>query len=57
MGLHLAIGVTLGAAFVIVGQFSATFSNNLSMSPALGAWIPNILFSIVALIMVRYSQK
>ncbi len=57
MGLHLAIGVTLGATFVIIGQFSATFSNNLSMSPALGAWIPNILFSIVALIMVRYSQK
>lgn len=57
MGLHLAIGVTIGATFVIIGQFSATFSNNLSMPPALGAWLPNILFAIVALVMVRYSQK
>ena len=57
MGLHLAIGVTLGAAFVIVTQFSATFSNNLSLSPAMGAWIPNIVFGIIALILVSYSQK
>jgi len=57
MGLHLAIGVTLGAAFVIVGQFSATFSNNLSMSPALGAWMPNIIFSVIAIVLVRFSQK
>ena len=57
MGLHLAIGVIIGAAFVIVSQFSATFSNNLSMSPALGAWLPNVLFGIVALILVRLGQK
>lgn len=57
MGLHLAIGVTLGAAFVVITQFSATFSNNLSMSPALGAWLPNILFSIIAIMLIRYSQK
>jgi len=57
MGLHLAIGVTLGAAFVIISQFSATFSVNLSMPPALGAWIPNMIFSVVAVVLVRYSQK
>ncbi len=57
MGLHLAIGVILGAAFVIVGQFSATFSNNLSMSPALGAWLPNIIFAFIALFLVGKSQK
>jgi len=57
MGLHLAIGVIIGAAFVIITQFSATFSNNLSLSPALGAWIPNIIFGIIALIMIQFSQK
>ncbi len=57
MGLHLAIGVVLGAAFVIVSKFAATFSNNLSLSPVLGAWLPNLMFSIVALIIVKQSQK
>lgn len=57
MGLHLAIGVVLGAAFVIISQFSATFSNNLAMSPALGAWIPNVIFGLIALFLVSKSQK
>ena len=57
MGLHLAIGVILGACFVIVSKFAATFSNNLSLSPAWGAWLPNIIFSLMAIVLVRYSQK
>jgi lipopolysaccharide export system permease protein len=57
MGLHLAIGVILGACFVIVSKFAATFSNNLSLSPALGAWFPNIIFTFLALFIVRQSQK
>ena len=57
MGLHLALGVIIGAAFVVISQFSATFSNNLSMSPAWGAWIPNILFGLIAWVLVLKSQK
>jgi len=57
MGLHLAIGIILGAAYVMIGQFSATFSNNLSFPPALGAWTPNIIFSFIAAYLVSKSQK
>ncbi|MDB4438917.1 LptF/LptG family permease [bacterium] len=57
MGLHLALGVVIGAAFVILSKFAATFSNNLSLSPALGAWLPNIFFGVIALWLLRGSQK
>ena len=57
MGFHLAIGVIIGSVYVIIGQFSATFSNNLSLSPFLGAWIPNIIFTAAAVILVFNSQK
>lgn len=57
MGLHLAIGIVLGAAFVIISKFAATFSNNLSLSPALGAWLPNIIFCFIAFIIVRLANK
>lgn len=57
MGLHLAIGIILGAAFVIVSKFAATFSNNLSLSPGLGAWLPNIIFLFIALFITKLSQK
>lgn len=57
MGLHLAIGVVIGAAYVVISQFSSTFSNNLSLSPLLGAWIPNMLFGGVALYLLLRSQN
>lgn len=53
MGFHLAFGVVLGSAFVIIQQFSETFSNNLSLSPALGAWIPNVVFASIAYWLIR----
>ena len=57
MGLHLAVGVIVGSAYVIVSQFSSTFSNNLSLSPLLGAWIPNIVFGIICIFLVMKAQK
>lgn len=57
MGLHLAIGVIIGSCYVVISQFSSTFSNNLSLSPGLGAWIPNIIFGLVAIYLLFKAQK
>lgn len=57
LGLHLALGVVLGAGFVILSKFSTTFSTNLSMPPALGAWMPNIIFGIVTIYFYSRAQK
>jgi lipopolysaccharide export system permease protein len=57
MGFHIAAGVVIGAAFVILSKFSTTFSTNLSLPPLVGVWIPNIFFSAVAWYMVKTAQK
>lgn len=57
LGLHLAFGVILGSAFIILSKFSMTFSTNLNMSPAIGAWIPNIIFAIIAYVLIQRAQK
>lgn len=57
MGFHIAAGVILGATFVILSKFSTTFSTNLNLSPMIGAWIPNIIFSVVAWYLVKTAQK
>ena len=57
MGFNLASGVVLGAAFVIISKFSTTFSSNLSLSPAIGVWLPNMVFAVIALVMVAKTQK
>ena len=57
MGIHLAAGVILGSAFVIIQKFSMTFSINLGLHPLIGTWVPNIVFGIITIFLVKYAQK
>ena len=57
VGLHLAIGVTIGALYIIMSRFSTTFANQLDLPPALAVWMPNIIFSTVAIILMSRAQK
>lgn len=57
MGLHLAMGVSLGAVYVLLSKFALTFSTNLNMPPMLAMWTPNILFGILAWYLVTKAQK
>lgn len=57
MGLHLALGIALGAVFVFLAKFSITFATNEALSSLAGVWIPNLVFATIALILVLKSQK
>lgn len=56
-GLHLALGIVLSAFYLMFMQFSKTFSINSSLSPFIAAWIPNIIFSGVAVYLFRKQVK
>jgi lipopolysaccharide export system permease protein len=56
-GLHLALGIVLSAGYIMVMQFSTTFSSKGGMSPMLAVWIPNFIFAIVAFILLRRQIK
>ncbi|HUR31833.1 MAG TPA: LptF/LptG family permease [Saprospiraceae bacterium] len=57
MGLHLAVGVCLGAFYVLLSKFALTFSTNLNMPPMLAMWTPNLLFGFLACYLVNKAQK
>lgn len=57
MGVHLVAAIIVGALFEVTMKFSTTFSTNADLSPVLGVWIPNILFSVVAVVLVIRAQK
>ena len=57
VGVHLAIGVTIGALYIILSRFSITFANQLSLPIGLSVWLPNIIFSIIALVLILRAQK
>jgi lipopolysaccharide export system permease protein len=48
-GLHLAFGIVTASVFVVMDKFSVTFSTKGDFPPLLAAWLPNILFTFVAI--------
>lgn len=57
LGWHLVIGIVISALFIFMTKFSTTFATNAGFSPILAIWMPNILFSFVALFMLWRAQK
>ena len=57
MGLHLVFGIGLGALFIFMTKFSTTFATNAGFSPFVAMWIPNFLFTFVAIGLLLKAQK
>jgi len=53
----LAIGIVMAATFVVMDKFSITFSTKGDFPPMLAAWMPNIIFSGVAVILYMKTPK
>ena len=56
-GLHLATGIIIAAIFIVSDRFSTVFSVKGDLPPLLAAWIPNVVFSFVALHLYRKAPK
>lgn len=57
MGLHLAIGFILAIIFIFTDRFSTMFSTKGNFPPALAVWLPNIIFTFVAIYLYRKAPK
>jgi len=57
MGFHLGLGLALSFSFILFMQISTVFATNGSMNPLLAVWLPNIVFSIVAVYLYRVAPK
>jgi lipopolysaccharide export system permease protein len=57
LGLHLAVGIFLGAIFLILSRFSAVFAAGQALPVLISVWLPNIIFGGVAIYFIRRAQK
>ncbi len=57
IGIHVAIGIVICFLYILFMQFSSEFATKGNLSPVLAAWIPNILFGIVGIILYRLAPK
>lgn len=57
MGLHLALGIGIGAMFILTSKFAVSFASSGTVPIALGMWLPNIVFAGIAVWLVMRAQK
>ena len=57
MGMYLGIGLALSFGYILLQTVSATFAIQANMPPMLAAWIPNLLFAVVAYFCYRHAPN
>lgn len=57
MGVYLGIGLALSFGYIMFQTISATFAINAGFPPLLAAWLPNIVFAIIAFVCYRKAPN
>ena len=57
IGMNIGIGLILSFSYILFLQFASQFSLKGNLGPMLAMWIPNILYSIIALVLYKLAPK
>ncbi len=57
MGLNIGIGLALSMAYILFMTVSSTFAVKGGMSPFIAAWIPNIIFILIAMYLYKKAPN
>ncbi len=57
IGVNIGTGLILSFSFILFLQFASQFSLKGNLSPLLAMWIPNIVYTIIGLILYRLAPK
>lgn len=57
MGMYLGIGLALSFTYIMLQTVSATFATQANMPPAIAAWVPNIIFGVIAYFCYRRAPR
>ena len=56
-GAHIAIGVVLSMTYILFSRISVVFATKGSFTPLLAAWLPNIIFGILAIYLYKRAAR
>ena len=57
MGMYLGIGLALSFSYILLQTVSATFATNAGMPAMLAAWIPNMIYAVIAFFCYRQAPN
>ena len=57
IGMHLGLGIALTFSYILLMQVSTVFSTAGNLPPSIGTWIPNIIYSFIAVYLLIKAPK
>ena len=57
IGMHLGFGIAITFTYIMFLQVTTVFATKGNLAPGIAVWIPNIVFSVVALFLLRIAPK
>lgn len=57
IGVHIGIGLTISFSYILFMQISSTFAINSGAPAIIAVWIPNVLYSLLALYLLKKAPK
>jgi lipopolysaccharide export system permease protein len=57
IGMNIGIGLGLSFSYILFLQFASQFCLKGNLSPILAMWIPNIIYSVIGLVLYKMAPK
>ena len=57
MGINLAIGIAIAFSFVFFDKIFGALAEKSTINPMIAVWLPNILFGILAIYLLRNAKR
>ncbi|HTF03227.1 MAG TPA: LptF/LptG family permease [Bacteroidia bacterium] len=57
IGMQLAIGISIGFTFIVFMQLFTSYASSGVMPAYIAVWIPNAIFAVIAIFMIRKAPK
>ncbi len=57
IGMHLGLGIGITFSYILFMQVSTVFATFGNLQPAIAAWLPNMIFSLLGVYLLRKAPK
>ncbi|MGB3774058.1 MAG: LptF/LptG family permease [Leeuwenhoekiella sp.] len=57
MGINLALGISLAFVFIFFDKVFTTISEQSDFSPIVAVWLPNVLFGVLAVYLLKNAKR
>lgn len=57
IGLHIGVGLLISFTYILFMQVSTTFATNAGLLPSIAVWIPNAVYFLLAIYLLRSAPK